>query len=535
MRRTTLPVTLVAGSLALVLAACTASPPGDDGTGGETTGGEVVSGGTFRHAVFPEVGSIIPMSANQPQEIQIINYAYEALIYTDGEGEQLPWLAESWEVSEDGTGITFELKDGITFHDGTPFDAETAAAAINYHTDPDHLSVLSDVLPAGLAATGDGLTLEVSADVRDPFLAAIVGDIWMVGAAGLEDPASLETASNGTGLYQLTSVSADRYVFEARDDYAWGPDGLTSETEGLPDGLEVTVVTDASTRANLLISGELNAAAVEGPDQDRLDTAGYGYVGTINPIGQMLFNEREDRPTHDPLVREALIRGYNHDDVAEVVTGGRPVELTSWITDAPFICYNETPVWEAPTADVERAAELLDEAGWIAGADGQRAKDGEPLTINFIYDATSASHASGAELVREDWAELGIETELIPMDGAAWSEYLYETFDYDTGWIQIGVGSPVTQNLFYGGAFPEDGGLNFMGTNDPEYNEFAELAGAAADPDEACGYWEQAEKVVVENFHTFLLAGTIRPTYMSGATFEVTDYIQPVTIRMTSD
>jgi len=525
-RRSTIPA-LLAGSaiLALTLAGCSG--------GGGGTEGETVSGGTFRHAVYPEVGSIEPMTANQPQELQILTYANEGLIYTDGEGNEYPWLAESWEIGEDGTSVSFQLKDGITFHDGTAFDAAVAAANINYHADPANATVLADVLPAGLAATGEGLSLEVTAEASDPFLSNIVGDIFMVAQAGLDDPSSLEAGSNGTGLYQLTDVSPDKYTFTTRDDYTWGPDGLTSETEGLPDGLEVSVVTDESTRANLLLAGSLNAAQVDGPDVDRIEASGYEYAGRINPIGQMLFNERADRPTSDPLVREALVLGFTHDEATEVVTGGRPYELTSWITDAPFTCFNEQPVWERPTADPERAAELLDEAGWVEGADGTRSKDGTPLTINFIYDAASGGHASAGELVAEDWEQLGITTNLIAMDGAAWSEYLYETFDYDTGWIQIGVGSPVTQDLFYGGAFPEEGGLNFMGVDDEEYNAFADQARAAADADEACGYWQQAEKTVVENFHTLLLTGTIRPTYMSGATFEITDYLQPVTIRMT--
>jgi len=514
--------------LAMTLASCSGST--GDGPSGE---GEYVSGGTFRQALFPEVGSIIPMSATQPQEIQIITYSYETLIYTDKEGEDVPWLADSWELGDDGTSVTFELKDGVTFHDGTEFTAEVAAANINYHADPANTTTIADVLPAGVQATGEGLTLEVTAEASDPFLATIIGSIPMVAEAGLADPDSLEKGSNGTGLYELTGVKADLYEFQLRDDYAWGPDGVTSETEGLPASLEISVVTDTSTRANLLLSGELNAAAVEGPDQDRIEGAGHEYVGTINPIGQMLFNERPDRPTHDPLVREALILGFNHEDTAEVVSGGRPEELTSWITDAPFTCFREDPVWERPGTDVDRAAELLDEAGWAEGADGMRSKDGQPLDINFIYDAGSTAHSSAAELVAEDWEQLGITTNLIAMDGAAWSEYLYETFDYDTGWIQIGVGSPVTQDLFYGGAFPEEGGLNFMGVSDDEYNGFADQARAAADADEACGFWEEAEKTVVENFHTFLLTGTIRPTYMSGATFEITDYLQPVTIRMT--
>lgn len=525
-RSTAVPVGAVLSVLALALSGCGAgtSAGGDDA---------VASGGIFRNAVFPEVGSIIPMTATQPQELQIITYAYESLIYIDATGEELPWLAESWELGDDGRSVTFTLKDDVTFHDGSPFDAATAAANINYHADPANATILGDVLPAGLSATGEGLTLTVTAEVADPFLALIVGTIDMVGQAGLDDPTTLEKASNGTGLYALTAVEADRYVFETRDDYTWGPDGLTSETEGLPDGLEISVVTDASTRANLLLSGELNAAAVEGPDQDRLDGAGLEFAGSINPIGQMLFNERPDRPTHDPLVREALVLGFNHDDAREVVSGGRPIELTSWITDAPFTCFNEEPVWTAPSSDPAKAAKLLDEAGWTEGADGTRAKDGQPLEIDFIYDATSSLHASAAELLAEDWAELGITTELIAMDGAAWSEYLYETFDYDTGWIQIGVGSPVIQNLFYGGATPEAGGLNFMGVQDDAYLAAAEAASSAADAEEACGHWDEAEKLVVENFHTHLLTGVIRPTYMSGAVFEITDYIQPTTIRMT--
>ncbi|MGO1506845.1 MAG: ABC transporter substrate-binding protein, partial [Microbacterium sp.] len=425
-------IAVPAGAGLVVLAMTLASCSGSAGGSGSSEG-DYVSGGTFTQAVFPEVGSIIPMTATQPQEIQINTYAYEKLIYTDAEGGQTPWLAESWELGDDGKSVTFELTEGATFHDGTEFTAEVAAANINYHADPANATVLADVMPEGIQATGSGSTLEVTAEASDPFLANIIGNIMMVGEAGLEDPSSLEAGSNGTGLYELTDVKADRYIFTTRDDYTWGPNDLTSETEGVPDGLEISVVTDTSTRANLLISGELNAAAVEGPDQDRIEGSGYESAGVINPIGQMLFNERPDRPTHDPLVREALTLGFNHEDTAEVVSGGRPVDLTSWITEAPFTCFNEEPVWDRPESDPARAAELLDEAGWVEGSDGLRSKDGEPLNINFIYDATSTAHASAAELVAEDWEELGITTELIAMDGAGWSEYLYETFDYDTG------------------------------------------------------------------------------------------------------
>lgn len=504
--------------------------------GGSAGDGEpgLVSGGVFTAAVNGEVNNTIPMTGSQPQERQVMVYAYESLIYTGEDGEPQPWLARTWEAAEDGTSLTMELTPGVTCHDGTEFDAGVAAANLNYHADPENTSVHTDSLvPAGLEARGEGLSLEVTAPTSDPFLLSKIGTVEMVCAAGLEDPESLQGVSNGTGLYALTEARPDSFVYTTRDDYDWGPGGLTSETEGVPSGLEVRVVTDESTRANLLLSGELNSARIVGSDRARLEAAGYDYTGTVNPIGQMLFNEREERPTHDPLVREALVLGFDHDEAAEVVTGGNPVGLESLITESPYLCVPEDgPLWDPVGHDPDRAGELLDEAGWELGSDGVRERDGEKLTITFIYDAGSETHAPAAELLREYWLEIGVETELRAMDGAAWSEYLYETFDWDTGWIQISSGGPTIQHAFYGGATPDEGGLNFMATDSAEYDEIAERAFTAA-PDEACGHWEEAERLLVEDFHTYPVAGTVLPTFMNGAVFEETSYIQAPSIRMT--
>ncbi|MEU3309300.1 ABC transporter substrate-binding protein [Nocardiopsis sp. NPDC006832] len=512
---------------ALCLTAC-------GGPGGGEENAELVSGGTFTAAVTGEVNDTIPMTGSQPQERQVVTYAYESMVYIDEDGEFEPWLAESWQEGEDGGSVTLELKPGVTCHDGTDFDAEVAAANLEYHANPDNTSVHTDSLvPVGLEAEGDGLSLEVTAPGPDPFLLSKVGTVEMVCAAGIEDPDSLQGVSNGTGLYELTEALPDRFLYTTREDYDWGPGGLTSQTEGIPDGLEVQVITDESTRTNLLISGELNAARITGADRARVEAAGYDYTGVVNPIGQMLFNERDDRPTHDPLVREALVTGIDHDEAAEVVSGGHPVELDSLITESPFLCVPEDgPLWDAPGHDPDRAGELLDEAGWELGDDGLRHRDGEPLEIVFVYDAGSETHAPAAELLREYWLEIGVQTDLRALDGAGWSERLYETFDWDTGWIQISSGNPTLQDAFYGGDTPDEGGLNFMATAGDEYDEIAEKTFSAS-PDEACGYWEDAEKALVENFHTFPVAGTLLSTFMNGAVFEETSYIQAPSIRMT--
>ncbi|MBM3715080.1 MAG: ABC transporter substrate-binding protein, partial [Actinobacteria bacterium] len=184
-----------------------------------------------------------------------------------------------------------------------------------------------------------------------------------------------------------------------------------------------------------------------------------------------------------------------------------------------------------PDTDVDRAAELLDEAGWTLNSDGIREKDGRPLEVKFIYDAPTASHAPAAELVKETWDALGVVTELSANDAAAWSDQLYTSFDWDTGWVQIAPGSPVVLDLFFGGATPDQGGLNFMFVDNPEYNALAAEAKTAA-PDEACGLWQQAERELIDRFDTFPVIDNILPNYQSGAVFEQPNFLNPTSIRM---
>jgi len=526
-RNRLLPASAVAGSVAVLLAlsACSGTP---DAAPSEE---DYVSGGTFIKATSSDIGTLIPMTAVAPDEREVINYAYESLVYATPDGELIPWLAESW--TETGTTVTFQLREGITCSDGTPFDASVAAANFNYHADPANASwYFGSIIAEGLTAEGSGLEVTVTVPSNDPFILANMGLVEMVCQAGLDDPQSLQDSTNGTGLFALEEIQAQSsFIFQKRDDYTWGPNGVTSETEGLPDTIEVRIIPDESTAANLLLSGEINAGVVIGADRARLDSAGLDFVGIRNPVGEVLFNEREDRPTADPLVREALILSIDQESAAEVIADGDALESIGLVTKTPLLCVVEDPLWDAPEFDPERAGELLDEAGWVLGADGMREKDGEPLEIVFIYDAGTGTHAPAAELVAQNWSEIGVATELRANDAAAWSEQLYETFDWDTGWVQISSGGPLLQNTFFGGATPAEGGLNFMFVDNPEYEALANQAKSAS-PEETCGLWQQAEAELIERSDVLPLADNILPTYMNGAVFDQPGYITATSIRM---
>jgi len=527
MKRSTLvPAAAGLALLALTLASCAA--PADDGGGG---GGNVVSGGTFVKAISDDPGDLDPMKAVSPDTFDVVTVAYESLIYVTPDGSYEPWLAASW--TDEGTSATFTLKDGITCADGSAFTGKTVADNINYNADPANATFsYGTVITDAVSATAEGNVVTVTSTVNDPFLSINIGTIMMVCDAGLANVASLSNTTNGTGMFQLSEARpGDAYVFTKRDGYTWGPYGVTSDTAGLPDTIEERIVSDQSTVTNLLLSGEVNSGVVTGPDQDRLEGAGLKYAGVRNPVGQMLFNEREGRPFSDPLVREALSTAINRDEVGPVIAGATGLPSSGLVMKTPLLCVQDPPGWTLPATDLDRAGELLDQAGWVLGADGIRQKNGQPLTVKFIYDAPTASHAPAAELVKETWDKLGVVTELSANDAAAWSDQLYTSFDWDTGWVQIAPGSPVVLDLFFGGATPDKGGLNFMFVNNPEYNELATQAKTAT-PDAACGLWQQAEKKLIDRFDTFPVIDNILPNYMSGATFEQPNFLNPTSIRM---
>ncbi|WP_245673778.1 ABC transporter substrate-binding protein [Actinoplanes rectilineatus] len=491
-----------------------------------------VSGGTFSVALNDDPGSLSPLTGVSLVQRALVPYAYESLVHTTPAGEFQPWLAASW--TETPTTITYTLKDGVTCSDGSPFSATTAAANITYQADAKNGTFWhGSNITADMSATADGNKLTITSKTNNPFLLASTGSVEMVCQAGLDDPDSLKDSTDGTALFKLTSVKAGtEYEYTKRTDHTWGPPGVTSSTEGLPDKVIGKVVTDESTAANLLLSGGLNAAGIAGADRTRLTASGLTSAGVPNPIGEMLFNERADRPTADVRVRQALTLALDRQAVGEVVTDGNYLAMTSLVVQTPLLCVAGGPKWTLPATDRAKAAALLDEAGYLAGPDGMRAKDGKPLTIRFLYDAGTPSHAAGAEEIQAEWKEIGVATELVAEDPAGWSADLYQSYDWDTGFIQLAPGTPVVLSLFFLGKTSEDGGYNFMAVRNEAYNTLAQQAFTATDSAAACDLWQSAEKELIDRVDAYPLGQTESPIFFAGATAEVVGSIQPTSIRM---
>lgn len=257
-------------------AAGTGSASGNS-TGG-TTGGDggsapsdqgPATGGTFTIAFGADPGNLDPAMTTTGAARETLLLAYDTLVVQEQSGEYVGGLAAEWEVAE--SGITFELQDGVTCSDGSAFTAQDVADNINFITDPENLSpLLGTYLQPGVSARADGdLTVVVETESADPFLLNSLTHVMMVCRAGLDDRSLLAQDTIGTGLWDLdAAVPDDRYEFVRREGYEWGPD-LTAEGT-VPDKVVVRVITNETTAANLLLSGEINMARIGAAEASRV-------------------------------------------------------------------------------------------------------------------------------------------------------------------------------------------------------------------------------------------------------------------------
>jgi peptide/nickel transport system substrate-binding protein len=357
--------------------------------------------------------------------------------------------------------------------------------------------------------------------------------VFVICRSGLDDHDSVAAAGAGTGPYELTeAVANDHYSFAPRADYTWGPDGQTMTGEGHPGQIQVRIVPNQGTIANLLLSGEVNYASVRGQDAQRVPDS-FEAIETPVPAGELWFNENDGRPTADPAVREALVAGVDRDAFAKVATGGTGREVSSLITLAPNPCGATSDLsGSLPEVDQDRARQLLDDAGWVPGADGIRAKDGQPLSLRLVYDALGlSSRSSGIEYLASQWGELGVDVDVQVMPDAQISEVLFSTGEWEV------TATPFTFNLpsqlvgfVSGPASPE--GANFAAMDNPAY----QTAVAEALPlvgEDSCPAWNQAERALVESFNPAPMFEDVERTFYDKA--EVTApglQIWPTSIRM---
>ncbi len=524
---------VVAGAATVTLLAITAC--GTAKQHDSKSGSKLVNGRAFTMAVDTDLGSLNPYTTVLATTNVFDQFLYDSLTNGDAAGNTVPNLAQSFK--SDLTTATFVLKPGITCPGGETLKASDVAAVFNWVATPaNKASILGQTVQVGTKASADDATrtVTVHSGKPDAFLLDNLGSVPIACRSGLANPKLLAAGKAGTGQYAVTEmVSGDHYTLTRRPDYDWGPGDWKKDQPGLPVKLTARVLANATTTANLLLSGELNYASISGPDQKRVAAQkNLLQVKDWNTEGELYFNQADGHPGKDPLVRKALTMALDLNQIGKVLTSGEGKPLDQMLAShTPEICPGNTTDGNLPGTDVAAAKALLDQAGWLVGPDGTRRKNGVSLSLGIPHFTSPGQQTQAVELIQQQLKAVGAKSAPKPGDGVAFNSVL-TSGGWDLAFVGLTEILPTSLVPFFSGPNFTQGGNNIGSVHNAEYDQLVKQASSIAGK-ASCPLWNKAESALIKALDVvpFYLLPSI--TFGNGATFSSVQF--PWSIRMTAN
>lgn len=425
-RRSALAFGLSMPALA-TLAAC----GGSGGSSGAAADGEPAAGGTLTYLEPQTWTTLYPPSAGFYPNGGIVNNLTDRLLHQNPETLELePWIAtELPEVNEDATEYTFSLREGVTYSDGTPLDAENVVKNLDLFGIGDAeraLTVSEAINNYDHGEVLDPLTVRFHFSAPAPGFAQAVSTInsGLLASATLDRDGQQFGPGNateiiGSGPFVIAEEQIGTQIsLTVREDYAWAPASLQHTGRAHLDRIDILVAAEDSVRVGTVTSGQAHLARqIEAPDEPRFAAEGLAlHAAATNGVNNGLNFRFRDPALEDPRLRRALIAAIDRQAIVDTLfTENYP--LATGALAATALGHADTS--EHYVHDPELAVSLLDEAGWTAGADGLRAKDGQPLTLTFNEALPQPRSREVVTLIQEQLATLGIDVRLNPGDQAA--------------------------------------------------------------------------------------------------------------------
>ena len=333
---------------------------------------------------------------------------YETLVNITADGYE-GCLAESWDISDDGKTYTFHIRDGVKFSDGEVCDANAIKAnfdAIIENKDRHTWLEMMNLL-VGVSAPDDKTFVIELSEPYYPLLTelGVTRPFAMISPKAMKDGSTKDgvNAYIGTGPYVLTDFVTDEYaVFEANENY-WGEQPKIKK-------ITVKVIPDNQTRILALEKGELDMIFGKNMiDADAINqyTGNDKFtVSLSDPTStrQIVLNTTKE-VLADKEVRQALQHATNKQAISDGIFYGleQPAD-TLFAKTVPYCDIDLEPY----AYDVEQAQSMLDEAGWVVGADKIREKDGQKLNIDLLYNSDSVTEKAIAEYLQSEYQKIGI-------------------------------------------------------------------------------------------------------------------------------
>ena len=431
----------------------------------------------------------------------IVNMFQDTLVALDWDGRTpIPYLAKSWTVSPDGKTYTFKLRDDVTFCSGKKFTAADVVYSFKRLKSPEIKGPFAwragDIKEL---RAPDPYTVEY--ELVEPFSELLLQLTMFTNV--IHNKESVEAlgkdygikGADGTGPWCFESWQPrTQIVLKRHDAYKWGPSMYANKGPVKFEKLVIKIVPEDSSRVAAMMAGQFDITH-QFPAQfiAQAKAAPMLQVQEAKPNFQLLyFGFKTTRPmVADKRVREAMSIAINRAELAKAILLGN--------ADPAFTDVDPDTLDFDPTTkgivneDVERAKKLLDEAGWMPGADGVREKDGVKLQPKVYY--TQAGNTPRiAEAIQGYLRRIGVQWQLQPWDStiaaAKMAEQDYEIWSVTVPYLSAGD----LMNIYFNSKnIPTPNRMNW---NDPETDEWLRLGRSALTEADRAKYYAMVQQKV---------------------------------------
>ncbi|WP_367714400.1 ABC transporter substrate-binding protein (plasmid) [Nitratireductor sp. GISD-1A_MAKvit] len=445
-----------------------------------------------------EPKSLDPHAVTAVNDFRILMNVYDGLTrYRDGTLEPEPALAESWEISEDGLTYTFKLREGVTFHDGTPLNAEAVKFNFDRMLKEDH--PYHDTGPFPLAfyfsavdevTAVDDLTVEFK--LKEPFAPFLSNLAYPTGL--IVSPEAVKASGKdfgrnpvGTGAYRFEEWQANSRVVVTRNEDYW---------DGAPS-LEAVIyrpITDTNTRIAEMLSGGLDVMVEVPPDslQQFRDDANFNVHEQAGPHVWFLILNMKEGPFAKKEIRQAANYAINKKALVENILQGT-AEVAAGPTPPAFAwAYNEE--LQPYPHDPEKAKQLLSDAGY----------DGEELTF-YVTEGGSGmlDPIAMGTAIQADLQAVGMK---VNIETYEWNTFLGKVNPGLEGKADMAEMAWMTNDpdtlpflALRSQAWPDKGGFNSGYYANEKVDELLNKARTSTDQEERAALYKEMQKIVQDD------------------------------------
>lgn len=454
---------------ALTLAGCSA------GESVDIDGAEDVDGDVLIAAIGGEPDQLDPQRTSSYFAFEVLENVFDTLVAPDENLEMQPALAESWDVSDDQLTWTFDLRDDVTFHDGSEFTSEDVVYSYRRIIDEELANAWKFAAITDIAAPDDD-TVVITVAQPTPNLLSNLGGFKGMAIVQQENVESGEitTAPIGTGPFSVTGYSSgDRITLAANPDY-WG---------GAPElgGVEFRFISEPATALAALRAGDIHWTDVVPPQQvSELESDETVEIG-LTPSSDywyLALNEARE-PWSDVRVRQALAYAIDRDAIVQAVSYGTAA-LNQLAIPEQSVWYTE---YDEYSTDLDTAQALLDEAGFTGG------------TLDLLATSDYPETVTAAQIISSNLEPLGIDVEIRQPDFSTWLDE-QNTGNFDM--LMMGWLGNIDPDDFYYAQHHTDGASNAQTYSNAEVDALLDAGRVETDAEARKELYAQAAAIIAD-------------------------------------